>query len=111
MSNRPVLLGAAFAVLIGGAYSGALLWTTPSEAQETCQTKCGQSNATCMAGSCRCSLGDNGFCAPPYPSALPLIAPLICSAPNYRQVCGEAKLCCGAGLGMCVDGNHPMCVR
>jgi hypothetical protein len=111
MSKCSILIRAVLTVVTVAAFSGVILRTTPSEAQGTCQTHCSNSNATCMAGSCRCSPGGNGFCAPPYPLPVPASSPLNCNAPTHVQVCDGAKLCCGPGFGMCVDGNHPMCVR
>jgi len=83
-----------------------------AQVNATCTTGCSNSNTRCMAGSCRCSAGGNGFCAPPYPAPyLPGKPMPPCTAPNHVQDCGGNRLCCGAGFGACVDGNHPMCVK
>ncbi len=84
----------------------------PAGVNDTCRTTCKGANFTCMKGSCRCSHGGQGFCAPPYPGAVGPNQPVIsCLNPNHVVNCGGYKLCCGAGLGECVDGNHPMCVK
>jgi hypothetical protein len=110
MSIPSILKRLAYAVAIGAVF--ASVFPVTSEAQ-TCRTTCRNSNATCHAGSCRCSPGGNGICAPPYPAAVPPDKTIKgCSGPGVHiQNCGGYKLCCGTRFGICVDGDHPMCEK